>query len=106
MDFTFGVNLVIDRGGIFIQYHLIIMYPSVASLTIPRATPGIRTFSLPWARVFAQLSLLEGCGFQLEKFPTVLKEKCRNFSICFKETGGSLKSRCYCAVSGQFLQKQ
>ena len=28
-----------------------------------------------------------GRGFQLEKFPTVLKEKCRNFTICFKETG-------------------
>ena len=28
-----------------------------------------------------------GWSFELEKFPTVLKEKCRNFSICFKETG-------------------
>ena len=36
----------------------------------------------------------------------VLNEKCRNFSICFKETGGSLKSRCSCDVSYQFLQKQ
>ena len=45
-------------------------------------------------------------GFELEKFSTVLKEKCRNFSICFKETGGSLKSRCSCAVSYPFLQKQ
>ena len=42
---------------------------------------------------------LGGQGFELEKFSTVLKEKCRNFSICFKETGGSLKSKCSCAVS-------
>ena len=44
-------------------------------------------------------------GFELEKFPAVLKGKCMNFSICFKETGGSLKSRCSCVVSYQ-LQKQ
>ena len=48
----------------------------------------------------------EGRGFELEKFSTVLKEKYRDFWICFKETGGSLKSRCSCAVSYQFLQKQ
>ena len=47
-----------------------------------------------------------GRGFELEKFSTVLNEKCKNFSICFKETGGSLKSRCSCAVSYQFLQTQ
>ena len=45
-------------------------------------------------------------GFELEKFSTVLKEKCRNFSICFKETGDILKSSCSCAVSCQFLQKR
>ena len=33
-------------------------------------------------------------------------EVAANFSICFKETGGSLKSRCSCVVSYQFLQKQ
>ena len=33
-------------------------------------------------------------SFEIEKFSAVLKEKCRNFSICFKETGGSLKSGC------------
>ena len=47
-----------------------------------------------------------GWGFELVKFSSVLKEKCRNFLICFKETGGSLKIRCSCAVSNQFLQKQ
>ena len=51
-------------------------------------------------------SLAGGQGFELENFSTLLKEKCRNFSICFKETGGSLKSRCSCAASYQFLQKQ
>ena len=48
-------------------------------------------------------------GFGSESFSTVLKEKCRNFSICFKETGGSLQIRCSCAVSYriyQFLRKQ
>ena len=44
-----------------------------------------------------------GWGFELEKVSTGLKEKCRNF---FKETGGSLKGRCSCAVSCQYLQKQ
>ena len=73
------------------------MYQSIPSLTIspPRATPAIRTSHYPGDR-----------GFELEKFSTVLKEKCRNFSICFKETGSRLKSRCSCAVSYQFLQKQ
>ena len=41
---------------------------------------------------------LGGRGFKLEKFSTALKEKCRNFLICFIETGGSLKSRCSYAV--------
>ena len=57
-------------------------------------------------RVFAQLSLPGGRGFELQKFSAVLKEKCRNFSICFKETRGSLKTRCSCAVSYQFLQRR
>ena len=39
-------------------------------------------------------------GFEFEKFSTVLN---RNFSICFKETGGSLKSRYSCAVSYHFF---
>ena len=69
---------------------------SIPSLTIPRRLPGIRMFSLPGRRVFAQLSLLKGRRFELDK---VLKEKCRNFSICFKEIGGSLKSMCSCAAS-------
>ena len=56
--------------------------------------------------VFAQLSLPGVGDFELEKFSTVFEEKCRNFSICFKEAGGSLKSRCSCAVSYQFLHKQ
>ena len=39
---------------------------------------------------------LGGRGFELEKFPTVLKEKCSNFSVC--EIEGSLKSRRSCAL--------
>ena len=64
----------------------------------PGRPPGIHLFSLPGGRVFAQPFCSVRWGFELEKFTTVLKEKCRNFSICFKETGGSLKSRCSCAV--------
>ena len=60
----------------------------------------------PEGRVFAQLSLLGDRSFELEKFAPVLKEKCSNFSTCFKETGGSLKSRCSRAVSYQFVQKK
>ena len=72
-----------------------LMYQSIPNLTIlsPGLPPGIHMFPHPGAVQ----------GFELEKFSTVLKEKCRNFSICFKETEGSLKSRC-CAVSYQFLQ--
>ena len=66
------------------------MYQSVPSLTIPPATPGIRTFSLPGGR-----------GFELEKFSTVLKESCRNFSICFKEIGVSLKTGVLVSISAK-----
>ena len=85
------------------------MYQSIPSLTTPRATPG--DSHVPTAREvrFSPNFLCPGYrGFESEKFFTVLKEKekCRNFSICFKETGIRLKSRCSCAVSYQFLQKQ
>ena len=87
------------------------MYQSIPSMTIlPLGDPrGFSRYHCPGGRVFAQLSLQGGgggSGFELEKFPTVLKEKCRNSSICFKETGGSFKSRCSCAVLYRFLQKQ
>ena len=83
------------------------MYQSIPSLTIPRASPqGFARSHYPEGRLFAQLSFCSGDqGFELEKFSTVPKEKFGNFSICFKESGGSLKSRCSCAVSYQFLQK-
>ena len=59
-----------------------------------RATPGeSHVLTARGVGFFAQLSLPGGRGFELEKFFTVLKEKCRNFSICFEETGGSLKSQ-------------
>ena len=84
------------------------MYRSIPSLTIPRATP--RDSHVPTTRGvgFSPNFLFApgGRGFESEKFSTVPKEKCGNFSICFKETGGSLKSSCSRAVSYQFLQKQ
>ena len=75
-----------------------LMYQSIPSLTIPPSPSdprGFARFHCPEDPVFAQIS------FELDKFSTVSKEKCRNFSICFKETGGGLKSRCSCAVSYQ-----
>ena len=86
-----------------------LLYQSIPSLTIlPPSDPrGFARCHCPGGRVFAQLSLPGGGGgrgFELEKFSTVLKEICRNFSIWFKETGGSLKSKCSCAVSYQFCK--
>ena len=69
---------------------------------------GFARSHCPRGRGFAQLSLPEELGFrgfELEKLSTVLKEICRNFSISFKETRGSLKIRCSCAASYQFLKK-
>ena len=83
------------------------MCQSIPSLTIPRATPG--DSQIPTAQGFGfspNFLLPGGQALELEKFSAVLKEKCRNFSICFKETRGSMKSRCSCAVSYQFLEKQ
>ena len=87
-----------------IVFHQKIMCQSIPCLTIPPGDPS--RSHCRGGRVFAQLSLPGSRGFEFDKFSAVLKEKCRNFSICFKETGGSLKSRCSCAVSDQFLQKQ
>ena len=71
------------------------MYQSIPSLTIPPGDPrGFARSHCPRGRVLAQLSLPGGWGFELDKFSPFLEEKCRNFSICFKETEGSLKSRC------------
>ena len=85
-----------------------LMYQLIPNLAIlPPGNPwGLARYDCPEGRVFAQLSLPGGRGFELGKFCTVLKEICGNFSIWFKETGGSLKSRGSCAVSCQFLQKQ
>ena len=52
-----------------------------------RATPRVRTFSLSGGSGFRPTSFAPGGrGFELEKFSTVLKEQCKNFWICFKET--------------------
>ena len=84
------------------------MYQSIPSLTIPpRATPGdSHVLTAPGSGFGPTLFASGSRGFELEKFPTVLKEKCRNFSIYLKETECSLKNRCSCAVSYQFVQKQ
>ena len=80
-----------------------LMYQSIPSLTIPQ---GFARSHCPGVG-FSPNFLCSGVRrFELDIFSTVLKEKCRNFSIYFKETGGSLKSRCSPAVSYQFLQKQ
>ena len=84
-----------------------IVYQSIPSLTIPPSPPGIRHVPTAWGSGFRPTFLARGLGFRIrEIFYIVRKEKCRNFSICFKETGGRMKSRCSCAVSYQFLQKQ
>ena len=98
-------ELTRDKGAFFsfVQFNSTCLYISqLQAWPSPRATPGIRTYLCPGGRVFANFR----SGFWIKKISLTLKKKCRNFSICFKETGGSLKSRCSCAVSCQFLQKQ
>ena len=82
------------------------MYQLIPILTIPPGRPPrIRMFPLPGGSGFRPTFFALGVGgFELEKFSTVLKEKCWNFSICFKETGGSLKSRCSCAFDNNFCK--
>ena len=63
----------------------------------PRQSPGIRMFPLPGGRVFAQLSLSGGQGFEL---------KMQELLDLFQRNRRQLESRCSCAVSYQFLQKQ
>ena len=82
------------------------MYQSIP-IPPPRATSGDSHILTAWRLGFSpNFPCAGGGGFELEKFPIVLKEKCRNFSICLKETGFSLTTRCSCAVSCQLLQKQ
>ena len=52
-------------------------------------------FSLPSGSDFRPTFFATGQGLEVEKFSTVLNEKCRNFSICFKETRGSLKKQMF-----------
>ena len=62
------------------------MYQSIPSLTIPPGDPrGFARYHCPGGRVFAQVSFPGGRGFELEKFPTVLKEKCKNSSFFLKK---------------------
>ena len=89
-----------SKHGFCLIFVYRIMYQSIPSLTIPGRPLGIRTFLLPlgWSG-FRPTFLPGGRGFESENFPTVLKENCRNFSICFKKPGTySLKSKCSCAV--------
>ena len=59
----------------------------VFSMIFDQATPGDFMFSLPGeSGVCAAFFCLGVRGFESEKFSTVFKEKCKNLSICFKET--------------------
>ena len=80
-----------------------------AYYTPKKATPGIPTFSLPpggGGSGFRLTFFALGVGVLIREIVYSFERKCRNFSICFKETGGSLKSKCSCAVLYEFLQKQ
>ena len=90
-----------DRGQCFRSGSPLTNYPHA------RATPGdLHVLTARGIGFSPNFLCQRGRGFELKKFSTVLKEKCKNFSNCFKEAGGSLKSRCSCPVSYQFLQKQ
>ena len=66
------------------------MYQSIPARTIPRVTAGeLQVLTALRVGFLPNCLCLGGQGFEFEKFSTVLEEKCRNFSICFKETGGS-----------------
>ena len=103
-----GKSHTLSRGGTLgDSLDTSIMYQSVPSLTTLPGDPGGSHVLTSRVSGFWQKFLFPGNRvFELEKFYTVLKEKCRNFLICFKETGGSLKSRCSCVVSHQFSHKQ
>ena len=75
----------ITESSDFLSYTLIQTYVSVNSKPDhpPGRPPRIRTLSLPQGSGFRPIFFPGGRRFELEKFPTVLKEKCRNFSICF-----------------------
>ena len=98
---------VIDNDVIMLKLEPF-LHQSIPSLSIPPGDPrGFAHSQCPRGQVFAQLSLPGGRGFELEKFYTVLKEKCRNFSICFKETG-QLEKQVFlcCFISDSIFAKQ
>ena len=66
----------------------LVMYQSIPSLTIPRGTPrDLHVLTSSGVGFSPNFLCQGGRGLELEKFPTVLNEKSRKFSICFKETG-------------------
>ena len=78
------------------------MYESIPSLIKPPSDPRDSHALIAPGVGFSPNFLCPAVRcFELEKFPTDLKEKCRNFSICFKETGGSLKRQVFlcCFIS-------
>ena len=76
------------------------MYQSIPSLTIPRAIPG-DSHVLTAKGVLPNFLCPAHQGFELEKFPTVLKEKCRNFSTCFRKNRRQLEKQMFlcCFIS-------
>ena len=65
---------------------------------------GFGTSPLPGGSGFHPTFLARGLGFRIrEIFYIVRKGKCRNFSICFKDIGGRIKSMgflcCFISIS-------
>ena len=100
------------KGLLFLLVKIFKEFDYVSVSSKPDHPPGVtlgifRTFPLPGVLGFRPTFLARSLGFRIrEIFYIVQEEKCRNFSIRFKETGGRMKSRCSCAVSYQCLQKQ
>ena len=72
----------------------------------PSTLGNSHIFTAPGVGLSPRFRCLRGRDFELEKFPTVLKEKCRNFSICFKETGaGQLEKQAFLCCFRSIFEK-
>ena len=73
---------------------MLVMYQSIPSMTTPPPPPpgdprGFALSHCPGGRVFAQLSLLGGQGFELKKFVIVLKENAGTSRFVSKKPGAA-----------------